>query len=399
MATPNVNFFIHSVPPLNDLGMNHPLVQKYWKERQFYSCQNSGYNIIGYVEHGSEQKIDFVEYSGNNEKSKGVFDINGLCSKQRLAELKNGFKNAKGHIWHGLITFEELFGKTYCNDYESAYELVKRQLPRFLKGVGFAKDNVEWFAGFHENTNNRHIHFAFYEKVPQRNIGTNSIHAQGMIGMIHINDMKLQCEQFLTTDPSQKLKRDEMVDTLKKSLPKQLIKGEYGKKMKELILLIPTTGRVSYDSDNMLFMKNKINYLVDLIIKQDKKVNATYETFMTFLLDKDSSIRRMCKSYKINPEKVVFMEKYKTDMYRRLGNIVIKNAINIRTQLRRLDFQTKNRLAQKRIRRRKNEYILQESLYLADKVQYEAMSYFQEHMKVLEEMRIKVLIEQGLIQL
>lgn len=399
MATPNVNFFIHSVPPLNDLGMNHPLVQKYWKERQFYSCQNSGYNIIGYVEHGSEQKIDFVEYSGNNEKSKGVFDINGLCSKQRLAELKNGFKNAKGHIWHGLITFEELFGKTYCNDYESAYELVKRQLPRFLKGVGFAKDNVEWFAGFHENTSNRHIHFAFYEKVPQRNIGTNSIHAQGMIGMIHINDMKLQCEQFLTTDPSQKLKRDEMVDTFKKSLPKQLIKGEYGKKMKELILLIPTTGRVSYDSDNMLFMKNKINYLVDLIIKQDKKVNATYETFMTFLLDKDSSIRRMCKSYKINPEKVVFMEKYKTDMYRRLGNIVIKNAINIRTQLRRLDFQTKNRLAQKRIRRRKNEYILQQSLYLADKVQYEAMSYFQEHMKVLEEMRIKVLIEQGLIQL
>ena len=169
--------------------------------------------------------------------------------------------------------------------------------------------------------------------------------------------------------------------------------------MKELILLIPTTGRISYDSDNMLFMKNKINYLVDLIIKQDKKVNATYETFMTFLLDKDSSIKRMCKSYKINPEKVVFMEKYKTDMYRRLGNIVIKNAIDIRTQLKRLDFQTNNRLAQKRIRRRKNEYILQESLYLANKVQYEAMSYFQEHMKVLEEMRIKVLIEQGLIQL
>ena len=399
MATPNVNFFIHSVPPLNDLGINHPLVKKYWKERQFYSCQNSGYNIIGYVEHGSEQKIDFVQYSGNNEKSKGVFDINGLCSKERLAELKNGFKNASGHIWHGLITFEEMFGKTYCNDYESAYELMKKQLPRFLKGVGFAKDNVEWFAGFHENTNNRHIHFAFYEKVPQRNIGTNSIHAQGMIGMIHINDMKLQCEKYLTTDLSQKLKRDEMVVEFKKSLPKQLLKGEYGKKMKELILLIPTTGRISYDSDNMLFMKNKINYLVDLIIKQDKKVNATYETFMTFLLDKDSSIKRMCKSYKINPEKVVFMEKYKTDMYRRLGNIVIKNAIDIRTQLKRLDFQTNNRLAQKRIRRRKNEYILQESLYLANKVQYEAMSYFQEHMKVLEEMRIKVLIEQGLIQL
>ena len=86
-------------------------------------------------------------------------------------------------------------------------------------------------------------------------------------------------------------------------------------------------------------------------------------------------------------------------MYRRLGNIVIKNVFDLRTQLRQFDYNTQNRLVKKRTQRRKNEYALQQSLYLADKVQYEAMSYFQEHMKVLEEMRIKVLIEQGLIQL
>ena len=169
--------------------------------------------------------------------------------------------------------------------------------------------------------------------------------------------------------------------------------------MKQIILLLPTTGRVSYDSENMLFMRNKIDYLVDLMIKKDDKVNATYQTFLTMLLDKNASIRRMCQEYKIDPEKVVLFEKYKKDMYRRLGNIVIKNVFDLRTQLRQFDYNTQNRLVKKRIQRRKNEYALQQSLYLADKVQYEAMSYFQEHMKVLEEMRIKVLIEQGLIQL
>ena len=403
MGTPSVNFFIHSVPYLEkNLGINHPLVKKYWKERQFYSCQNSGYNIIGYVEHGSEQKIDFVQYSGNNEKSKGVFDINGLCSKERIAELKNGFKNTKSHIWHGLITFEELFGKKYCNSYEKAYELIKSEFPKFLTRAGFDKNNIEWFAGFHENTDHRHIHFAFYEKVPQR-IKQNSSKkefSQGMVSITSIKKMKMYCEQFLTENKENKIynKRKDLMNDFKES-GKRPIKGEYGRKMKEIILLLPTTGRVSYDSENMLFMKNKIDYLVDLMIKQNSKVNATYQTFITMLLDKDESIRRMCKEYKINPDKVVLFDKYKTDLYRRLGNVVIKNVFDIRTQMRQLDYKAKSRLAQKRIQRRKNEYALQQSMYLADKVQYEAMSYFQEHMKVLEEMKIKVLIEQGLIQL
>ena len=404
MATPNVNFFIHSVPYLEkDLGINHPLVKKYWKERQFYSCQNSAYNIIGYVEQGSEQKLDFVEYSGNNEKSKGVFDINGLCTKERIAELKNGFKNTKSHIWHGLITFEELFGKKYCNDYEKAYELVKSEFPKFLKRAGFDKNNIEWFAGFHENTDNRHIHFAFYEKVPQRNKANENkkSFSQGMVSISSIKKMKLYCEQHLTESKEHKLPkvRQHLTTEFLDAISKKPIKGEFGRKMKEIILLLPTTGRVSYDSENMLFMRNKINYLVDLMIKQDKKVNATYQTFLSFLLEKDESIKRMCVEYKINPDKVVLFDKYRNDMYRRLGNIVIKDVFAIRSQLRQMDYNTKSRLVKKRIQHRKDAYALEQSMYLADKVQYEAMSYFQEHMKVLEEMKIKVLIEQGIIQL
>lgn len=404
MATPNVNFFIHSVPPLEkDLGINHPLVKKYWKERQFYSCQDSAYNIIGYVQHGSEKKLDFVEYSGNNEKSKGVFSVNGLCAKQELAELKDGFKNTKSHIWHGLITFEEMFGKKYCNSYEKAYELVKSQLPRFFTRAGFNKDNIVWFAGFHENTDNRHIHFAFYEKVPQRylkNKKENSF-SQGMVSLASIKNMKLNCERYLTESERTKVydTRKDLKNIFSDAIKQTTIKGEFGKKMKEIILLIPTTGRVSYDSDNMMFLRNKIDYLVDLMIKQDKKVNATYQTFLTCLLDKDVSIRRMCESYKIDPEKVVLYEKYKKDMYRRLGNIVVKQIFDIRYQLKQYDYETKNRLVKKRIQRRKTEHLIQKSLYLADQVQFEAMNYFQEHMKVLEEMRIKVLIEQGVIQL
>lgn len=43
--------------------------------------------------------------------------------------------------------------------------------------------------------------------------------------------------------------------------------------------------------------------------------------------------------------------------------------------------------------------MFEQSLYLSEKVQREAMNYFEEHMKVLKEMEIKVLIEQGIIDL
>ena len=73
--------------------------------------------------------------------------------------------------------------------------------------------------------------------------------------------------------------------------------------------------------------------------------------------------------------------------------------MGIRSELKQFEFQTKDRLAKKRILRRKNEYLFEKSLYLSEKVQREAFAYFQEHMRVLKEMEIKVLIEQGVIEL
>lgn len=169
--------------------------------------------------------------------------------------------------------------------------------------------------------------------------------------------------------------------------------------IKKIIILMPSNGRISYDSDNMMFMRNKIDYLTDLIIKQDSKTNAVFRSFITLLSEKDESIRRMCEAHKINPDKVVLMDKYCGDLYRRLGNQVIKNIMDIRLSLKQFDFETNNRLAKKRIQRRKNEYMFEQSLYLSEKVQKEAMNYFEEHMRVLKEMEIKVLIEQGIIDL
>lgn len=399
--TPNVNFFIHSVPYLKGLGINHELVKKYLKERLFYSC-NQKYNFVSYVNDGSKTNIDFVAYSGNNEKSDGLFNQNGLCDSRQISELRQNLRETKSPIWHGLITFEENFGKTNCNTYEKSYELMKTLFPRFLKSAKFDPNNIEWFAGFHTNTDNRHIHFAFYEKEPikYRKNSEKLEFSHPQVSVFSMEQMKIRTEVFLTDLNSKLVKqRKELAQTFKDSIPTLLKKGEILKSMKKLFLVLPSGGRVSYDSENMMFLKNDINYLVDLILKSNSKSEAVYKSFLTLLLDKDSSIRRMCAASKIDPDKVVLFNKYHNDLYRRLGNIVIKEILQINRELKNFEFKTNNRLAKKRINRNKLKFSIQQSLYLSEKVQKEATNYFIEHMKVLEEMRIKVLIEQGVIEI
>lgn len=400
MKTPNVNFFIHSVPYID--GINHTLYKDKWKERKFYSCTDTSYNYIGYVNNGSENKIDFVEYSGNSEKSSGLFDKDGLCDKNRIIQLKKGFSQTKSPIWHGLISFEEIFGKRYCDSFVKAYELMTTQFTRFLSNAGFDVNNIEWCAGLHTNTDNRHIHFTFYEKEPLhfRRTKKEKCFSHGMVGLPAIQKVKVECENYLTGTTSKLARqRKELSQNFKDALARSLTKGEFNKKMKQVISLIPKTGRISYDSENMIFMKNKIDYLVDLIIKQDEKTYAVYHTFMSMLLDKDESVKRMCEASKMPTAKVLLYDKYEKDMYRRLGNIVIKELLEARTQMKNLEFKTTNRLIKKRINKSKTAYLLDESLRLSEKVQKEAIYYFQQHMKILEEMKIKVLIEQGVIEL
>ena len=55
----------------------------------------------------------------------------------------------------------------YCRDYEQAYNFIKKELPRFFTRAGLDKDNIIWYAGLHENTENKHIHISFFEKEPK----------------------------------------------------------------------------------------------------------------------------------------------------------------------------------------------------------------------------------------
>ena len=178
------------------------------QKRDFVSC-NGSYNYVSYVDTGAENKLpkDYAEYVGNTEKSCGVFSKDGLLNEQQKRNLRKQLRETESCIWDCVISFREEFGNVYCRDYEQAHNFLVKELPKFFKWAGLDKDNIVWYAGLHENTENKHIHLSFFEKEPKfyANGGKLKFHS-GKIDKDVLLTSKLIFERALTNKSAEIVK-------------------------------------------------------------------------------------------------------------------------------------------------------------------------------------------------
>ena len=74
MSVPNVNLFLGYVNNTRGLPENDEYRKMFGEKRKFYSSSKDN-DYVKYVQTGSKesQETDYLEYSGNIEKSHGVF--------------------------------------------------------------------------------------------------------------------------------------------------------------------------------------------------------------------------------------------------------------------------------------------------------------------------------------
>jgi hypothetical protein len=196
--------------------------ERYGAARRFYSC-NQDFNYVTYTQKGSAEKIDYIAYSGDREKSFGVFGKEGLLSKPQQQVLKDKLRKTKSVIWFGVISFPEAFGQRYVSGTEEAARVMSMELPAFLKKAGFDPDNITWYAGLHENTSNKHIHFSFCENQPkryrQRQKDDKRHFSEGLIYQKFLDMFKVSIEQRLTDITSElKIARKEVMNVSRELL-------------------------------------------------------------------------------------------------------------------------------------------------------------------------------------
>ena len=75
--------------------------------RVFYSSGSKD-DYLGYIDKGVKlnKDIDYLDYTGNLEKSSGVFNQNGLLNYDSKRLIREALRNTKSCIWDLVISFK-----------------------------------------------------------------------------------------------------------------------------------------------------------------------------------------------------------------------------------------------------------------------------------------------------
>lgn len=392
---PNVNFLLNYVETMRGRDSNDKYLKEHLEERRFYSSIKDD-DYLKYVNKGSNEKLDYVEYSGNKEKSHGVFNEKGLMTSEMIKEMRTMLRKTDSPIWHGVISFTEEFGDTYCNTFEKAFELMKNELPKFFKHAGLIPENIVWYAGLHENTDNKHIHLSFFEKEPLRYMhdNNNKNFSDGFIPIKAINKFKISTEiRLLQITKEIKLARKTLTDEMKKDMKL----GDYMKHINSLYFSLPHEHRMSYDSENIKPYKEQIDMVVNAIIMSNEDLQRKFNDFQSFIVKRDYEIKEAYKRINVDYKDKLLFDKCMDDIYRRLGNIVLRTIRDIRWEQRKVEYETTKRLALKRIEKNKRKIMLNRCLKLNELVNREIINAFQEYREKLQDANFKRLKEEGLL--
>lgn len=293
------------------------------KRRDFVSCKES-YNYLNYIQTGATEKTpkDYEQYIGNREKSCGTFNQNGLLSDNERKELRHQLQTTQSVIWDVVISFREEFGNEYCRDYDQAYEFLKKELPKFFKRAGLISENIVWYAGLHDNTENKHIHLSFFEKEPKyfSNKGELEFHS-GKIPKDVLLNSKFVFEKALTNPMAEIIRdRKNLYDKYNCDMDKNKINKKGKRLLLELYNEIPRDGRHGYAAFEMRNVRKKVDDVTDYFLTQNKQTREAYYTFK-----EDCVEFERWKNNRYFEQESGHIE----DVKRRLGNVTINAALEV----------------------------------------------------------------------
>ena len=390
-AVPNVNFMLEFCLP------NYPNNPEMQDKRKFYSS-NKYNDYMKYIDTGIKdlKNIDFVEYSNNNSKSSGIFNQDGKMNKKQIALTREYLRETESVIWSGVVSFEERFGLNWCNNFEQVKNIMQSELPKFFKRAGLNPDNIEWFAGLHENTDNRHIHLIFFEKQPQRLTDNGKGYSMGKLSCLAMDEFKANMELCATDFKAREIRiRTNLIKEAN-----EVFNEVSSLKLKSMLVKLsnnfPPEGHLYYNSENMAHLQPQIDKISDYILKHNYRIKKEKSYFDDALKEKQDTIDKYCKrnGYK---QTSTIGDQMQKDLYRRIGGIVIKQALEVKKlEFERTQLNAKYKM-EKAKQRQKLSQLLDQCIYLNRLVEYEAIHSFQEFMRNLEEVHFKRLKEEGLI--
>ena len=372
--------------------------------RVFYSS-NSKDDYLGYIDKGVKlnKDIDYLDYTGNLEKSSGIFNQTGLLNYDSKRLIREALRNTKSCIWDLVISFETEYGLNNVDSYEDALELVKSVLPKFFKAIKLKEDNIIWFAGLHTNTDNRHIHISFFEKEPMYYDAKKKSYKYrpGRINVKSCKELKMNIENyFLSPKESMKRVRRLMVDEARTSMNSSSylnLNKDFKWLLKELYNILPIEGHIGYLSPNMKACKSIIDNIINKVLNLGKH-SFEYTDLDTKLQEYDNKITSIAEIHNIDEDYYLLRDKFKDDLFRRMGNVIIKELLN-RKKFEEVEKKKLNhKKSEQAFHRKMLLEMISKSFELMNKLEDEEERIFEEYQYKLKKAEYERLVEEGVIE-
>lgn len=372
--------------------------------RLFYSSSSKD-DYLGYIDKGVKlnKDIDYLDYTGNLEKSSGVFNQTGLLNYDSKRLIREALRNTRSCIWDLVISFETEYGLKNVDSYEETLELVKNVLPKFFKAVKLKEDNVIWFGGLHTNTDNRHIHISFFEKEPMYYDAKKKSYKYrpGRINVKSCKELKMNIEKyFLSPKESMKRVRRLMVDEARTSMNSSSylsLDKDFKWLLKQLYNKLPTEGHIGYLSPNMRECRPIVDNIIKKILNLGKH-SFEYTDLDIRLQEYDYKITSIAETHNIDEDDYLLRDKFKDDLFRRMGNVIIHELINRKRFEEVEKKKLKHKKSEQAFHRKMLLEMISKSFELMNKLEDEEARIFEEYQYKLKKAEYERLVEEGVIE-
>ena len=300
------------------------------------------------------QKYTMLQYL---QKSTGVFNQNGMLSKEEVKEIKKCAQNGVKNLWHGFISFNEEDSRLIDTP-EKCIALIKKTFGQFFKDAGFDPDNMDLLCALHlDKPKHLHIHYIFFEKeaiVKNKRAAGYTYRKKGKIKFDAIEKMTERLNAY-TLDDDLQAKRDAVMDALQKdeAYGQAHINDCICKWMKDLADELPKDKPLWYASKDMAKHRPTIDLIAEWLIGTNPEAEKADRAFREELKTAKARLQdKMGGWYKKQADDELHcvqnmegftelgdglktlhtIEAIEWDYRRRLGNIVLRHVRDIQRE-------------------------------------------------------------------
>lgn len=253
-----------------------------------------------------------------------------ITKKDILRDLPN---DESGKMWTLVISFPPKFAKkSGLRTKKDFYMLSKAVLPKFILDNDMDLTNTNWYASYHDDTKNPHLHICLFEKEQRRTKNvlekTSIKYLKSNIASYLIDNTSFYQEQdYLFLGLDYKVRNSNFTKVEQDIFFSNKFRKSLNKDLLELYKKLPKKGRLQYNAKNLNYCREDINKVIEKILYHDT-IKYDFQKYYHYL----EKIEREQKKIYGNSKNNNYIENKMKRLYSRIGNDILHNYKVYRSQ-------------------------------------------------------------------